>query len=263
MGINKSIRVAFIAVCTLIVSFGSLSTVADAATKYYLPTKTTKYEYNTKNKSWKKVGTSSIKYNKKGYAVKMKCREYGTPYTHTIKYKYYSNKKLKQKIIKNGYLGETIKYKYNKKGKLISLYGEKVSVNKRGFLKKTLSYSGKHKIKYKYYKGFPKKITAGKDYSVLNKKGLVTKAKFQMYGETSIVTFKYKYGKGGRVKSVVITDRTGNETYKYKIVYSYSKAKRTKSKKKWSVMIGSDMQTSLGPYYQAVQAFSPYDCAIE
>ena len=114
-----------------------------------------------------------------------------------------------------------------------------------------------------------------------SKKGLMKSAvnkwdfEAELYGETYAATqflkYEYKYDKKGRVKTVIVKEKIRfldiNEAGDYKdspwhsyrkIVFSYSKSRKTSHQRKWAAMIASGDEIP-APYNAASLPYVPME----
>ena len=234
-----------------------------------------------------------IKYNKKCDPIRWKgdlSRDENYKISNS-----YKNGKFKKKVVTYVSNDSTSKttYFYNKKGHLYKVkYSDgsqsetdKIQTNKKGWVTKCFDggyYEDAGKISIKYYKnGSPKKMKNQMGEVKFNKNGLIKSSfnKWDFEAEIEGVTYEavqflkysYKYDKKGRVKTVIVKEKIrfldyndagdykDSPWHKYKkIVFSYSKSKKTDHQRKWAAMIASGIGIP-SPYDAASLPYLPWE----
>lgn len=256
---HMALIMALFMVCAAFAPFAAQP--VDAATKYDLPSKVTNYKY--KKGKWVKVSSSKLTYTKKGFLKTVKHSD-GTKMS--LKYSFYKNGKLKRitcpgkESFRFNKKGFTTRYclssgwtfaKYRNNGTDMTGYWD--SDEARWFKYSYLKYpNGKiHEmhIRFTNYEE-PDIITT------FDENGLL----LEEYEYGYKTTYKYKFDKKGRVKSVAVSYDDGKPSYTWKYVFSYSKAKKTKVRSRYTSLINTHAGTL--NYGQTVASGGGYCDAI-
>lgn len=192
--------------------------------------------YTKKGKKWKKTLTTSYSYNSKKDPIKITSK--GSDYKAVRKLSYtYKAGKRATRTEKTDY--STLKYTYDKKGRLSAYYygdkseepSETYKYDSKGTFKKIISSSSMDVVfTTKYYSGSnTKSVTAywldGKKKQLdakaaFNKKGFVTQYVNSTVGGDA-AKYSYKYRKDGLVNYVI----SNSYGYQEKLVFSYNSKK--------------------------------------
>lgn len=217
--------------------------------------KSVKYYYK-KGGKWKKSGSESYKYNSNGDPVVISEKGRGKT-QYTIEYTYEDGKKVEaKKYCKEGNESSRLEsvFAYDDKERLIaedSYYDGsnhvtfKYSYGKNDYVSKIKGTYSDQVIKYKWNGNKPKSLAVysangGKKYktdqTTFNKKGYIQKPRCYTQADPDM-TYSYKNGKNGLVKTINLVEKDGSyrEYRKYVITYT----SKNISKKRYRAMINS------------------------